>query len=116
MGQYFFFCSCRVIALIYIFGKTAPVTAIMDAIYLSFSAMDNALLHAYGHYPEDKIEERINFALIHAHLYLAESDDEQDDKYAAASTFNIYCGGGGSRSSLSAITISVLDTSDVVCY
>ena len=28
----FFFCSCRVIALAYIFGKMAPVTAIMGAI------------------------------------------------------------------------------------
>ena len=46
--------------------------------------MDNALLHASGHPPADKIEERITFALRHAHLFLAESDDEQDDKSAAA--------------------------------
>ena len=46
--------------------------------------MDNALLHAPGHYPEDKIEERITFALRYAHLYLAGSDDERDNKYAAA--------------------------------
>ena len=30
----FLFCSCQVIALAYCFGKIAPVTAIMDAIYL----------------------------------------------------------------------------------
>ena len=30
----FFFCSCHIIALAYIFGKMALVTAIMDEIYL----------------------------------------------------------------------------------
>ena len=60
--------------------------------------MDDALLRAAGHYPVDKIEEQITFALIHAGLYLAESDDEQYDKSAAANTFNISCGGGGSSS------------------
>ena len=55
--------------------------------------MGNSLLHASGHYPADKIEERINFALIHARLYLSELDDEQDDKSAAANTFDISCGG-----------------------
>ena len=40
--------------------------------------MDNAILHVYGHSPADKIEERITFALIHAGLYLSESDDELD--------------------------------------
>ena len=54
----------------------APVTAIMDAISLLFSAMDNDLLQASGSYPADTIEERITFALCHAHLYLAESDDD----------------------------------------
>ena len=77
--------------------------------------MDNDLLRAYRHSPADKIEERITFALSHARLDLVESDDEQDDKSAAANTFNISCGGGVSRSSLSAITVSVLATSDVVC-
>ena len=73
MGKYFFlFCSCQVIALTYFFGKMAPVTAIMDAISLLFSAMDNDLLHAYGHSPADKIEEHITFALSHANLYLFE--------------------------------------------
>ena len=50
----------------------APVTAIMDTIYLWLSAMDNALLHASGNYQENKIEERISFALSHERLYLAE--------------------------------------------
>ena len=50
----FFFCSCRVISFAYCFGKMAPVTAIMDVISLWFSAMDNALLHASGHYPAEK--------------------------------------------------------------
>ena len=59
----------------YCFGKIAPVTSIIDAIYLRFSAVDNDLLHASGHCPADKIEERITFALIHARLYLYESDD-----------------------------------------
>ena len=40
-----------------------------------------------------KIEERINFALIHARLYLSELYDEQDEKSAAANTFDISCGG-----------------------
>ena len=72
----------------------------MGAISLIFSTMDNALLHASGNSPEDKIEERITFALSHAHLYSAKSDDEQDYKYDAANIFDISCGGGGSRSSL----------------
>ena len=53
----FFFCLCRVITLAYCFGKMVPVTAIMDAIYSQFIAMDNALLCASGLSPEDKIEE-----------------------------------------------------------
>ena len=77
--------------------------------------MDNALMHASGHSPEYKIEERITFALRHARLYLAESDDERDDKSAAANKFDRSCGDGGSSFSLSAITVSLLDTSDVVC-
>ena len=40
-----------------LFWKMLPVTAIMDAISLLFSAMDNALLHAYRLSPEDKTEE-----------------------------------------------------------
>ena len=75
--------------------------------------MDNSLLHAYGHYPENKIEEQIDFASSHARLYLAESDDEQDDKSAAANTFYIYCVGGEYISSLSAIAVSVSANSDV---
>ena len=71
----------------------------MDAIYLWFSAMDNALLHAFGNYPADKIEERITFTLIHACLYLAESDDEWYEKSVAVNTLDISCGGGVSRSS-----------------
>ena len=78
--------------------------------------MDNALLNTSEHSPADKIEERITFALVHVHLYLAESDDEEDNKSAAANTFYISCGGGGSSSSLSGITISVSDTSDVVRF
>ena len=58
------------------FGEMAPVTAIMDAIYLLLSAMYNSILHASGYYPVDKIEERITFAFSHARSYLAESDDE----------------------------------------
>ena len=52
-------------------------------------------MHASGHYPVDKIEERITFALSHARLYLFESYDELDDKSAAANTFGISCDGGG---------------------
>ena len=84
MGQYCFFTSCWVIALEYVFGKMAMVTAIMDAIYLWLSEIDNALLHASVHYPGDKIEERITIALSHACFYLDESDDERDDKFASA--------------------------------
>ena len=82
------------------FGKMAPVTAIMDAMFLWFSAMYNALLNAYVLSPSDKIEELITFNLCHARLYLAESDDDLDENYAAEKTFDISCGGGGSRSSL----------------
>ena len=91
----------------------AAVGAIMDEIYLWSSAKDNAIMHASGHYPADKIEERIIFALIHARLYLSESDDEWDDNSAAANTFDISCGGGGYSSSLLTITVSALATSDV---
>ena len=69
----FFFCSCRLITLAYCFGKMVPVTAIMDTISLLFSAMDNYILRVSGLYPEDKIEERITFALCHAGLYLTVS-------------------------------------------
>ena len=51
--------------------------------------MRNSLLHASGHSPADKTEERITFALSHARLYLAESDDEQYEKSVAANTFYI---------------------------
>ena len=71
-------------------------------------------MHASGHSPEYKIEERISFASHHAHLYSAESDDEQDDKSAAVNTFDISCGGGGSSSSLSAITVSVSANSEIL--
>ena len=76
--------------------------------------MDNALLCASGLSPKDKIEERIPFALCHAHLYLTVSYDDCDDKSAAENTFNISCGGEVSISSLPAITVSVLATADVV--
>ena len=76
--------------------------------------MDNFLLHASKHSPVDKIEEEITFALIHEHLYLAESDDKRDNKFAAADTLYISCHGGGYSSSLSAITVSVSATSDAV--
>ena len=78
----------------------APVTAIMDAISLWFSAIENAQLRVSGLSPEYKIEEQIPFALCHARLYLTESYDDWDDKSAAANTFDVSCGGGGSRSSL----------------
>ena len=78
----------------------SPVTAKIDTIYLWFSAMDNDILHASGHPLADKIEEQKTFSLSHAHFYLAESDDEWDNKFAAANTFDISCGGGGSISSL----------------
>ena len=87
---------------------------IMGAISLWFSEMDNSLLHASGHPPENKIEECITFALSYANLYLAESDDERYDKSAATNTFYIFCGSGGSISSLSAIIVSVSATSNVV--
>ena len=48
----------------------------MDAISLLFSSMDNSLLRAAGHSPEDKIEERITFALCYARLYLTVSYDD----------------------------------------
>ena len=85
----------------------------MGEIYIWFGGMDNDLLHASGHSTSDKIEKRITFSLIHARLYLSESDDERDDKSAAANKFYISCGGGGSRSLLSAITVSVSATSDI---
>ena len=93
----------------------ASVTAIMGTISISFNTMDNALLHEYVHYPEYKIEDRITFALIHACLYSAESDDERDNKSTAANTSDQSCDDGGSRSSLSAIVVFVSATSDLVC-
>ena len=71
----FSFCSCQVIELAYLFGKMAPVTAIIDAFSLWFSAKDNAQLNASGLSLVDKLKEQITFALCHEHLYLAESDD-----------------------------------------
>ena len=60
--------------------------------------MDNSLLYASRNYPADKIEDRINFALSHARLYLAESDDDWYDKSVAVNTFYVSCGDGGSSS------------------
>ena len=57
----------------------------------------------FGNSPADKIKERITLALIHARLYLAESDDERDDKSDASNIFDISCGGEGYSSSLSDI-------------
>ena len=57
----------------------------------------------------------MTFALIHARLYLAESEDERYDKYAAANTLDISCGDGESSPSLSAITVSLSATYDVIC-
>ena len=62
--------------------------------------MDNYPLNASGKSPAYKIEERINFALRHARLYLAESYYEKDDKSAAAEKIDISCGGRGYSSSL----------------
>ena len=84
----------------YLLGGMAPFTAIIYAIYLWLGAMYNVLMNSSGHYPEDKIEERITFALWYARLYLAESDYDWDDKSAAANTFDTSCGGGWYRSSL----------------
>ena len=72
----------------------------MNEISLWFIAMDNALLHASGISPKDKIKERIPFALCYARLYLTELNDDWDEKSAAENTFDISCGGGGSRYSL----------------
>ena len=52
----------------------------------------------------------------HAHFYLSESDDEQENKSATVKKIYISCGDGRSSSSLSAISISVFANSDVVCY
>ena len=89
--------------------------AIMGAIFLWFNAMDNVLVHASGNPPADKIEDRITFTLSHALLYLSESNNEQNNKSADVNKFNIFCGDGGSSSSLSAISVSVSPTYDVVC-
>ena len=86
----------------------------MDEIYLWLSTMYNDLLCASGHSPENEIEKRIPFTLCHAHLYLTKSYYDWDNKSAALSTLDISCEGGGSRSSLSAIAVYLLDTSDVV--
>ena len=89
MGQYFFFCSCLVIALAYFFGKMAPATSIIDEISLYFSAMDNALLHASGHSTADKIEERITFALSH-HVYIYLNQRTNDTTSLPLQTHLIY--------------------------
>ena len=86
----------------------------MGVISSWFGAMYNNLPHESGNSPANKIEEWTIFASSHAPLYLSESDDEQDYKYAAAKTLYISYGGGGSSSSLSAINVSVLDTSNLV--
>ena len=99
-GTIFFFCSCRVIALPYFYGKMAPFTAILDAISPWFSAMYNYLLRVSGVYPADKIEERITFALSYARLYLSESYDHWDNNFVAVNAFDISCGGGGSLFSI----------------
>ena len=61
----------------------------MDAIYLWFNVINNALLRGSVHLPVYKKEERINLAFCHTRLYLAESDDERDDNYAAEKQIGI---------------------------
>ena len=85
----------------------------MVIISLLFNEMDNDLLHAFGLYHADKIEDQINFDLSHARLYSYESDVEQDDKFAAENTLDRSCCDGGYGSSLSAIVVSVSATSDI---
>ena len=97
------------------FGTMVTVTAIMGTIYVWFNAMENALMHASIHSPVHKIEDRIDFALIHACLYSAESNDERDIKHAASNTLSWSCGDRGSRSSLLAIVVSLSATSGVFC-
>ena len=60
--------------------------------------MYNTLLRVSIHSSADKIKYQINFALSHARLYLAELDDEQDDKSVIENTFDISCDSGGSSS------------------
>ena len=76
--------------------------------------MDNYVLNASVIFPSDNIEHRITFAVVHARLYSAESDDERDNKSAAENKFDRSCGDGGYSSSLSSIFVSVSDNSDVV--
>ena len=114
MGQYFLFCSCQLIALAYFFAKWRRSPTIMGSIYSWFGAMDNALLHTYGHSRSNTREEQITFTLSLARLYLSESDDEQDDKSDSSNKLYISCGGGRSSTSLSSITVSVLAASDIV--
>ena len=115
MGQYFFLLFMSGNCIGKSFWKNGACTAKLCEISSWFSLMDNALVHASGNFPADKIWERITFALSHACICLAESDDERDKKSAAANTFDIYYGNGVSSSSLSAITVSILATWDVVC-
>ena len=51
MGQFIF--SCQIIELEF-FGEIVLVAAIMGAISLLLSAIDNALLNAFGNSSEDK--------------------------------------------------------------
>ena len=51
---FIFFVSGNFIGIL--FGEMATVTSILDEISLLFSKMDNAILHASGHSPTDKIE------------------------------------------------------------
>ena len=113
MGQ-FVFCSCWVIALNSFLENGAGHHHNRGG-YLLFSAIYNALLHASEYSLANKIEECIPFALIHERSYLAESDDEREYKSSAAKTFDLSCCGAGYSASLSAITVSVSATSDVVC-
>ena len=68
----------------------------------------------YWRNPSSSFQPPESFDMIHLRVYLAESDDKQDDKSDAAKTLYISCGGGGSSSSLSSITITVSANSDVV--
>ena len=100
MGQYLFILFMPGNCIGIFFGKMAPVTNHDGGTYLLFGAMDNDLMHESGHSQADRIEDWVIFALSHVRLYLAESDDELDDKSAAVNTLYISYGDGGSSSSL----------------
>ena len=72
----FFFCLCREITLAYLFCQDGTVHRHNGCNFFMIQCNGQFSTACVWTFPEDKIEEWVNFALSHSRLYLAGSNDE----------------------------------------